>query len=355
MNSSPGVEAFPSILTLSTWRSLAEVYLQLAKARLSSLVVCTTAVGFLLATRGTVDWAALAWTVLGTSLIVGGANAVNQVIEVERDARMKRTRGRPLPSGRLSRRHAIGIATVSSACGLVLLAGFANLLTASLAVVAYVVYVAVYTPLKTRSPLCTLVGGISGAIPPMMGWAAASGRLELGAWLLFTLLFVWQIPHFLALAWMCREDYERGGYVMLPLIDRSGARTCRLVLLYTLFLLPAALAVPLAGLAGWVYTVGSLALGGGMLALALRLFHQRTPPNARNVFLASVIYLPLLLGLMVADRSVFAPPLVRAASAATPSAAPAAAPGGFPVEIFLGTLASDASAAPQPIPEKNTL
>lgn len=286
-------------------QSLVDAYLELVKARLSGLVVITTLVGFLLADPGPIRWMALFWTLLGTSLIVGGANAFNQVIEVERDRRMTRTRNRPLPSGRLSRRHGFVFSMASSGAGLGILTVMANPLTGLLAFIAFAVYVAVYTPLKTRSTLCTLVGAVSGAIPPMMGWTASAGRLDLGAWLLFTLLFVWQIPHFLALAWMCREDYERGGYVMLPLIDPSGRATCRLVLLYSLLMLPVGIAFPLAGLAGWVYTLGSIALGAGMLALGVVLYRERTALNARRVFLASVIYLPLLLGLMLADRSSF--------------------------------------------------
>jgi protoheme IX farnesyltransferase len=183
------------------------------------------------------------------------------------------------------------------------LALFTNLLTAALAIVAFSIYVFLYTPLKTRSTVCTLVGAVSGAIPPMMGWTAAAGHIEPGAWLLFGLLFAWQIPHFLALAWLCREDYERGGFVMLPLVDREGQATCRLVLLYSLAILPIGLAFPLAGLAGWIYTLGSVVLGGGLLALCARLYRFRTAAAARRVFLASVLYLPLLLGLMIADRS----------------------------------------------------
>jgi len=293
--------------------------MELAKARLSGLVVATAVVGFLLAGRGAIDWVGLVWTILGTSLIVGGANGLNQVIEADRDRRMERTRTRPIPAGRLSPGYALVVSLAASVAGLASLTFLANPLTGLLAFVAFLVYVVIYTPLKTRSPLCTLVGAVSGAIPPMMGWTAAVGRLDLGAWLLFTLLFVWQIPHFLALAWMCREDYARGGFVMLPLVDADGQATCRLVVLYSMILLPVGIAFPLAGLAGWVYTLGSIVLGASLLLLGVALYRKRTAANARRLFLASVLYLPLLLGLMIADGSSLSH--ARVVSSALPAAA----------------------------------
>ena len=172
----------------------------------------------------------------------------------------------------------------------------------ALSVVTILTYLLCYTPLKTRTPLCTLVGAVSGALPPVIGLAAAAGCLDAKAWVLGATLFVWQIPHFLSLAWLYREDYARGGFRMLPVIDRSGTATGLVVTLWTLALLPVGLAAMLAGLAGWVYAIGSLLLGLGLLALGLELYRRRSNVCARRLFLASIVYLPVLLGVMVADR-----------------------------------------------------
>lgn len=278
-------------------------YLALGKARLSFLVVVTTAVGYVLASRGGISLRGLALVVVGTGLTSSGALAMNQWMERSRDARMERTRGRPLPAGVFTPGHALRLAAASILAGLACLAAFTNLLTAALAATVVVVYLGFYTPLKPRTPLCTLVGAICGAIPPMMGWSAAAGRLEIGAWILAAVLFLWQIPHFLALAWLYREDYERAGFRMLPVIDRSGIVTGRMVILYSLALVPIGIAATLAGVAGRTFLVGSVVLGALLLSLGIRLARQRTDASARALFLASLVYLPLLLGLMIADRA----------------------------------------------------
>jgi protoheme IX farnesyltransferase len=283
-------------------RSAVSLYLELGKVRLCTLVVVTTLVGFLVAAPTGVDALRLLWTLVGTMLAALGANALNQCLEVQRDARMERTVERPLPSRRLRTRSAWRFALTASIAGPVLLFVFANALAALLAAATLLIYVLLYTPMKVQTPLNTLVGAVVGALPPMVGWAAARGELELGAWILAAILFFWQIPHFLSLAWMYREDYRRGGFRMLPVLDETGTLTSYVILLYSLALLPITLWITAAGLAGPVYAIGALLLGSGMLWLVWRLLRERSILNARRVFLGSVAYLPLLLGLMVFDR-----------------------------------------------------
>ena len=215
---------------------------------------------------------------------------------------MDRTRNRPLPSKQLSPTHASFFGVLTAAAGLAILCPLVNYPTALLALANIIIYVLIYTPLKPYTTLNTLVGAVVGTLPPMMGWTAAVGHLELGGWLLGGVLFIWQIPHFLALAWLYRDDYRRGGYRMLPAIDPSGSLTCRVIITYTLVLFPLSLAFIWFGLAGWTFAVGSVLLGIVLLTLEFRLLLEKTRANARRLFLASVIYLPLLLILLVADR-----------------------------------------------------
>lgn len=282
-------------------RELYRVYSELMKMRLSQMVVVTAAVGFVLAS-GTVAWWELIYCSLGVLLTAGCANALNQVLERERDALMPRTVGRPLPAGRIGVGHAIAFATVIGLAGLALLATL-NTMAAALAAINIVLYVAVYTPLKTKTTLNTLVGAVVGAIPPMIGWVAVTGEFGVGAWVLGVILFAWQMPHFLALAWMYRDDYEAGGYHMLPIVDRSGRLTAMVSLMYCVALVPASLTVTLIGVTGWIYLAGALLLGGWYTACAVALVRRRDRDAARRLFIASVFYLPALLGLSVVDRS----------------------------------------------------
>lgn len=287
-------------------RSLIGLYLELTKARLSAMVVLTTAAGFVMATPAAaagIDWVRMVLTITGTALAAGGVNALNQLIEMRRDALMHRTRNRPLPSGGLSPTHGLVFALVNAYVGVAILGLTVNLAAAGLAFATILIYVLLYTPLKTRSTVNTLVGAVCGAIPPMIGWVAASGRLDLGAWILGGLLFVWQIPHFFALAWMYREDYKRGGFVMLPVLDTNGRLTGQVVVLTSLGLVPLGLAATLWGLAGIVYALGSIALGAWLVAAGVKLYATRSDASARRLFLASIAYLPLLLGLMIIDRN----------------------------------------------------
>jgi len=277
-------------------------YLQLTKARLSALVLLTTAVGFVLGSLETLDWMRLAFTVIGTALAAGCASAINQLMEIRRDGLMHRTRHRPLPSGAMTSVHAMSAAALMGVGGVAMLATLVNIDAAWMALLTIMLYVVLYTPMKSRSTLNTFVGAVCGALPPMIGWVAATGSMDVGGWVLGAILFVWQIPHFLALAWLYREDYQRGGYAMLPVIDRAGQMTCNIIVLTSLLLLPLGLMATLLGVAGLGYAVGSVLLGLWMTALSLRLHRHRTHANARGVFLASITYLPLLMCLLVIDR-----------------------------------------------------
>jgi len=276
-------------------------YLELAKARLGALVVLTALVGYVLGARGNPSLWTLLCTVAGTALSAFGANIFNQWWEVERDRRMLRTRERPLPAGRVSRRRAAVMGVVTATAGLVILALGTNLLTTMLSLSVILIYVLVYTPLKVHTPLNTVVGAVCGAVPPMMGWAAATGRLDAGAWILGGLLFVWQMPHFLALAWLYREDYARGGFRMLPAVDPEGRLTGRLAFVYAAALLPVTAALSVVGVTGATFLFASQVAGIAFVVLGWTFFRARSEATARRLFLASILYLPVVMGLMVVD------------------------------------------------------
>ncbi|MCP3902750.1 MAG: protoheme IX farnesyltransferase [Planctomycetes bacterium] len=283
-------------------------FVELTKARLSSLVLLTTAVGFVHGADtasglgSSTLLLALVGTLLGTGLVAGAANAFNEIMERGRDRLMHRTQQRPLVNGEMTPRMACITAVVLTVVGTTLLATLANTAAAALALLTLLIYVLVYTPLKVRTTLNTLVGAICGALPPMIGWVGAAGSLDAGAWMLGALLFTWQIPHFLALAWLYREDYARGHFAMLPARDASGQLTCQIMILTSLMLVPLALSATLLGLAGWLYAAGSTLLGLWLLARAVRLYRERTNGNARSVFLASLVYLSAVLMLLLVDR-----------------------------------------------------
>ena len=278
------------------------IFSELVKARLTSLVLLTTAVGVYAGTRGAMDWMLLFNTLLGTALVAGGAAALNQLIEREHDAKMLRTEDRPLPSGKLQPETVLIFGGIISSIGLLYLALTVNLLTSILGIVTLLSYLFVYTPLKRVTTLNTIIGAIPGALPPLMGWTAARGEINIEGWSLFAILFFWQLPHFLAIAWMYREDYARGGYVMLPVVDPDGVRTGKQAVSHTLGLLSVSLFPVLLHLAGWIYCLGAILLGAVFLAAAIRFSRRLTMSSARQLFFASIIYLPLLLGLMVFDK-----------------------------------------------------
>ena len=283
-------------------KSRLAVYCELIKARLTFLVVLTTLVGFYIGFRGPMDYWLLFHTVLGTGLLAGGAAALNQFLERQYDARMRRTEDRPLPSGRLTSDTALMFGGVCSAAGLIDLALAVNLETGVLGAITLCSYLFIYTPLKRVTPLNTAIGAIPGALPPLMGWTAARGEINVEGWSLFAILFFWQLPHFLAIAWMYRDDYAKAGFAMLPVFDSNGRRTAVQTVSHTLGLLPISLCPFLFKLAGVVYLVGALVLGLAFLWQAVQFSRELSTQRARQLFYASILYLPLLLGLMVLDK-----------------------------------------------------
>jgi heme o synthase len=277
-------------------------YLQLTKPRLNLLVVFTTAGGFWLGVGGQVDASLLLHTVVGTAMVAGGSAVFNQIYERDVDALMSRTRTRPLPDGRLSPVEAFWFAMVLCAAGLAQLAFGANPLSAFVAFATLVSYVLLYTPLKRVSSFSTVVGAIPGALPPVIGWAAATNTVSREAWLLFAIIFLWQMPHFLALAWLHRDEYGRAGFPVLPVSEPDGRSTARQVLVYAAALVPVSLAPVLTGLAGGIYFPIALWLGVWFLWLAYRFARHLDRPTARNLFLGSLAYLPLVWILMMATR-----------------------------------------------------
>ena len=294
--------AQPIPATAVAEKSRFAVFSELVKARLTLLVLITTLVGFYVGARGALDWALMVHTLLGTALLACGAAALNQLIEREHDAKMRRTEGRPLPSGRLQPDTVLLFGGFSSMIGLIYLAFAVNLLTSLLGAITLVTYVFVYTPLKRVTWLNTTVGAIPGALPPLMGWTAATGELAGAGWALFAILFFWQIPHFLAIAWMYRDEYAKAGFVMLPGVDPTGERTAHQAVSHAMGLLIVSLCPVLFRVAGATYFVGALLIGLVFLAAAFAFARQLNAARARQLFFASIIYLPLLLGLMVFDK-----------------------------------------------------
>lgn len=283
-------------------RSLAGVLADLVKARLTFLVVLTTLVGFYLGTTGGMDLALLIHTVLATALLACGASALNQLFEREYDAKMRRTESRPLPSGRLQPETVLIFGGACSSAGLAYLAFAVNLLTALLGALTLVSYIFIYTPLKRVTWLNTAIGAVPGGLPPLMGWTAARNELTGEGWALFAILFFWQIPHFLAIAWMYREEYAKAGFIMLPNVDPEGYRTGRQAISHTLGLLTVSLLPFLFQMTGRIYLLGALVLGTAFIGFALLFACELTLRRARQLFFTSILYLPLLMGLMVLDK-----------------------------------------------------
>ena len=284
-------------------RSRASDYAALAKPRLNLLVVASAAAGYVMAGGSASSASVVVSLLVGTGLVAGGASAFNQILEREPDALMRRTRSRPLPDGRVVVGEAVAVASLLSAAGLLILTTGVNALSALVALATLASYAVVYTPLKRRTSFSTVIGAIPGALPPVIGWAAATGTLSQGAWILFAIAFLWQLPHFLAIAWMYRDDYARAGFPMLPVIEPDGRSTARQTVLYTAALLPVALAPTLVGMAGTVYFAGALVLTLGFLVMSMRFARTRAVRDARRLFFASITYLPVLWILMIVDRT----------------------------------------------------
>lgn len=277
-------------------------FVSLTKPRLNVLVLMTTLAGLYLASPEGVELAILVHTLIGTALVAGGAAAFNQVWERDTDALMGRTRGRPVANGRLGSAEAAWFAALLATAGVVELASFVNLLSAGIATLTLGTYVLAYTPLKRRTSLSTLVGAIPGALPPVIGWAAAAGTLTLPAVVLFGIVFLWQMPHFLAIAWLYRDEYAAAGIPLLPVLEPDGHRTGRQALLYAAALWPVSLMPPLVGLADSFYIVVAALLGSAFIVLSARFARERSLSAARWLFLFSITYLPLLWAALVADR-----------------------------------------------------
>ena len=283
-------------------KGLLGLYCELTKIRLSALVVVTTAVGFILASPLGVDWVTLLWTVLGTTSCACAAASLNQVAEHTRDAKMDRTKNRPIPAGHISTTHAFILGMLLAYIGVGILSFGANVSAAGIALLTILVYLLVYTPLKSRTSFNTIVGALVGAFPPLIGWVAASNTIGTGGWILGGILFVWQLPHFLSLAWMYRDDYKRGGFRMLPALDESGELTARVSFLTALSLVPLTLFMTVADVTGTLFAIAGSLLGLWLTWRGLKFWLCRDDASARRLFFASIIYLPLLLAIMLVDR-----------------------------------------------------
>jgi protoheme IX farnesyltransferase len=278
-------------------------YASLTKPDVTFLVVLTTVTGFYMASQGPLDWRLLLQTLVGTVMIAAGTSALNHYIERSLDAKMRRTINRPLPQGALRPVEALIFGVLLVICGAGYLAWRVNLLSSAVSAVTSISYLCIYTPLKRHTTLATAIGAFPGALPPLIGWAAARGTLSHGAWILFAMMFFWQFPHFLAIAWIYREDYARAGILMLPVVDREGGATFGQIVLAAALLIPISLLPTIVGIAGLRYLFGALLIG--MTLVQVCLWAARTKSNARAKWLmhATVVHIPLLLGLLMFDKT----------------------------------------------------
>ncbi len=291
----------------SSARSRSAAFSELTKPRITLMVVMTTAAGYMLTATAPWDWLLLLNTLLGTAMVASGAATLNQVIEKRTDARMKRTANRPIPSGRLSIQEALLFGVVLGVAGMAYLAWTVNLLTASLGAATLALYVFVYTPMKRVSSLATIIGAVPGAMPPMMGCTAAVDDIGPLAWALFGILFFWQMPHFLAIAWLYRSDYQKGGFPLLTLASieggpSAGSRTAQQMVLYAAALIPVSILPNVLGASGLLYFVSALVLGLVFLAYSFAFGYRQDARAARRLLLVSVVYLPVVLLLLVVDH-----------------------------------------------------
>jgi protoheme IX farnesyltransferase len=286
------------VLTTHTFASVSRDYLELSKSRIVLMVLITTAAGYFI---GAPHFAALQLInlLIGTALVAAGTNALNQYIERDQDAKMKRTRLRPLPDGRIAPRSALIFAAGIAIAGTAYLALTVNLLTAALGALTLSSYIFIYTPLKRISTLCTIVGAVPGAIPPLMGWTAATGALGTGGWILFGILFFWQLPHFMAISWIYREDYGRAGFEMVSVRDTDGTSTARQAIFYSLALLAVSVAPTFTKMNGLGYLAGAVICGLALLGASIAFFFDRSNRTARRLFMTSNIYLVVVMLLLV--------------------------------------------------------
>ena len=278
-------------------------YIELTKPRIMCMVLVTFVIGFFLGGQGIHSVGLLVLPLIGTAMVTGGAAALNHYLERDADAKMDRTQSRPIPSGAVTPNAVMLYGVYLVLVGTLLLLWAVNILTAFLAILTAFLYVVVYTPMKRLTWLNTIVGAIPGALPPMGGWAAATGKVEAGAWVLFAILFIWQHPHFYAIAWMFKDDYRKGGFKMLPVIEPDGQSTFRQVVFFCALLIPVSLLPTMIHISGWVYFWGALVMGTAFLATGAAMYQSGSILSARHVLRASVIYLPLLLLLILVDHS----------------------------------------------------
>jgi len=282
-------------------KSLISAYIELTKPRILGLVLVTTTIGFFLGGKGISSFSKLIVTLVGAGLVCAGAAALNQYLERDADSKMHRTKNRPIPSGIIAPNNAMLFGIVLVLLGVLVLTACVNLLTAFLSLLTAFLYVLVYTPFKKISWLNTTIGAIPGAIPPMGGWAAASGELDLGAWILFLILFIWQHPHFYAIAWMFKEDYKKGGFKMLSVLDPDGKRMFTQIKFFAILMIPVSLLPTMIGMSGQIYFYGALVLSTGLFLVARTFLHSKTFLDAQKLLRATVMYLPILLFLIIFD------------------------------------------------------
>ncbi|MEP7148658.1 MAG: heme o synthase [Acidobacteriota bacterium] len=284
------------------WRMRLTAFVELTKPRIAFMLGLTSAAGFYLGTKGSLDLVLFANAMIGILILAFGVATLNQYIERSTDALMDRTKNRPLPSMRLVPAEALVFGLVQCAVAEIYLYFLVNPLTAGLGLIVIVGYVLLYTPLKTRTSASTAIGAIPGAMPPLMGWTASANEVTLGAWALFVMLFLWQFPHFLAIAWMYKDQYAKAGILMLPVVDPSGRITARQIVLFAIMLVPASLAPFFLGFAGIIYLIGAFLLGLWFLYESVRTAREKTVKRARRLLMVSVLYLPLIFGLLVLDH-----------------------------------------------------
>ena len=277
-------------------------FLELTKPRIAFMLVLTSAAGFYLGNRGTVDLVLFTNAMIGIALLAFGVATLNQWLERRTDVLMNRTAKRPLPTGKVTPVEALVFGATLCLSSELYLYFLVNPVTATLGITVIIGYVLLYTPLKTRTPASTAIGAIPGAMPPLMGWTAASGEITLGGWALFTFLFLWQFPHFLAIAWLYKDEYAKAGILMLPVVEPSGRITARQIVLFAIMLVPVSLAPFLLGFAGWIFLAAASVLGVWFLVESVRTARAKTPEMARRLLLVSVIYLPILFAVMVLDK-----------------------------------------------------
>jgi protoheme IX farnesyltransferase len=284
------------------FRAKAAAYAELTKPRIALMLVLTSAAGFYLGTKGPFDGVLFANSLVAILLLAFGVATLNQFWEHRTDRLMERTASRPIPTGRITPTEALVFGLLQCTLAEIYLLLTVNALTAVLGIIVIAGYILVYTPLKTRTSVSTALGAIPGALPPLMGWTAASNEISMGAWALFAMQFLWQFPHFLAIAWMYRDEYARAGILMLPVIEPAGKITARQIVLFASMLIPVSLAPFFFGYDGWIFLIGACVLGGWFLFASIQVARAKTNEKAKRLLLVSVIYLPLLFLLMVADR-----------------------------------------------------